>query len=112
MGSQVIAVCRCGVNTKIAIGGGRTSYKTLEYFPGFCRNCKDVIQLNLKDKFPVCNLCMREIAIPYNDPRLIGVVGKKEVSRSYGNILTDGSYLCPSCRQFNLRFTRDNIFWD
>lgn len=112
MGSQVIAVCRCGINSTIAVGGGMASHETEEFFPGFCLNCKEVMEMNLKEEFPLCTSCIKEITIPYNDPRLIGIVGKEEISRSFDNVLTDGTYLCPSCRQFTLRFAPGHVLWD
>ena len=112
MGLQVIAICECGVNAKISVGSGRLNYKEIEYFPGYCKNCNEVIQINLKDEFSFCKSCSRDIAIPYNDPELIGNIGQEIVSRSFGNVITDGTYYCPSCNNMSLRFLQGQLFWD
>lgn len=48
MGTKVKAICKCGINNDILIGGGMANYHDTEYFPCFCPECKDVVQSNLK----------------------------------------------------------------
>lgn len=48
MGSKVKAVCKCGVNNDILIGGGMSTFQHTEYFPCLCEDCKDVVQVNLR----------------------------------------------------------------
>ncbi|WP_417861354.1 hypothetical protein [Winogradskyella sediminis] len=112
MGSQVIAVCECGVNTKIAIGTGRLCHKKINYFPGFCKSCKKVVRINLKDELPICGTCEKNIAIPYNNSHLIGSIGKEVIDGSCENILTNGTYYCPKCDNMSLRFLRGHFYWD
>ena len=112
MGSQVIAICKCGVNTKINIGGGMLTHDKIEYFPGYCRGCNEVVQMNLKDKLSICPHCKRTDVVPYNNPELIGTVGKEIIDESFDNELTNGTYFCPKCKNMTLKFINSGIFWD
>ena len=112
MGSQVIAVCQCGLNKKILIGGGRLNFRTVDFFPCLCENCQDVVEVNLKDDNPSCPNCNSQKVSPYNNKHLIGKKGKIEVARSYDNVLTNGSYKCPKCKAMTLHFTRGHMLWD
>lgn len=62
MGTKVKAICKCGINKEILIGGGMATYHDTDYFPCFCPECKDVVQSNLKknmfdySKFFDCDL--------------------------------------------------------
>lgn len=112
MGSQVIAICKCGVNTKILVGGGKQSFKVIDYFPGYCSSCKEVVQINLKNVKLTCPFCENNTAIPYNNSNLIGNNGEKVVAQSFINVLTNGTYYCPHCNNMTLNFLRDNLHWD
>ena len=112
MGSQVIAICACGVNSKINIGGGMLTHGKIDYFPGYCPVCNDIVQINLKDKSSICTNCGETAAVPYNNPELIGTIGKEIIEASFDNVLTDGTYLCPKCRNKSLKFISSGLFWD
>jgi hypothetical protein len=46
MGSEVIAKCRCGFDTRISIGGGMRNFMTTCYFPCLCEGCHNIVQVN------------------------------------------------------------------
>lgn len=111
MGSQVIAICQCGLNKKILIGGGKLNHRYISYFPCLCKDCKDVVQVNLKDQELTCPDCNKQNLSPCNNQNLIGIIGRNEVARSFNNILTDGTYKCPKCNEMTLHF-ESGILWD
>ncbi|WP_242203241.1 hypothetical protein [Aestuariivivens insulae] len=112
MGSTVKAICKCGYEKESSVGGGMLNYRTVQYFPCYCTNCKDLVEGNLKAEPLVCPDCNSRKVIPYNNKKLIGKKGKNEIVQSFDNILTDGYYRCPSCDSFNLQFKIGAILWD
>jgi len=110
MGSQVIARCECGIETKILIGGGMINFKTTCAFPCLCDRCRNIVESNLLAKTPQCPECGTANPIPYDDPRVVGSPGERtfaewNMKERLGRelILTDGSYKCPRCEKMTLR---------
>ena len=139
MGSQVTAICECGIRKSILIGGGMATFTYLEYFPFLCDECGDVVEGNLKQnmykkidlksfsantkvekliEIPLkerkftCPKCNGRNVIPYNDSRIIGNLGDGIVARSFDNVLTDGNYKCPKCSKMTLKFLQSLYMWD
>lgn len=111
MGSQVIAICQCGLRREILIGGGMLNFKYINFFPCLCENCNDVVQVNLKNQELTCPNCNKQNLSPYNAKHLIGEQGNSEVSKWGDNTLTNGTYKCPKCKEMTLHFER-GILWD
>lgn len=89
------------------------------YFPVLCRNCKEIVQLNLLSERKLCPKCKGSQVIPYDNKKLVGKLGKNEVvswniEEQLGRVLrlTDGTYFCPSCGEYKLRFGPGDILWD
>ena len=116
MGSKVKAICKCGVNKDILIGGGMATFKYQCFFPCLCLDCKDVVQVNLKGILPLsCPDCNGGNVTPYNDDRLCSVKGDREIINYYlGHdlVLTNGNYYCGRCGKSELRFQRLKFNWD
>ena len=112
MGSQVEAICQCGLKKKILIGGNRANFRYTQYFPCICINCNDIVQANLKAETLECPHCNSTDVIPYISRELIGKKGKKVVAQSFDDILTDGNYKCPKCKEMTLHFTAGHLEWD
>lgn len=112
MGSQVEAICQCGLNKKILIGGNRANYRHTQYFPCICINCNDIVQGNLKAESLKCPNCNSTALFPYTSHELIGKKGKIVVDRSFDKVLTNGNYKCPKCNQMTLYFTGGHLEWD
>ncbi len=136
MGSNVRAICKCGVDNEISIGGGMLTFKYIAYFPCLCEDCKDVVEVNLlgnryksqtqeefergderleiplKDRKFTCPKCHGGNVIPYSDSRLFGIIGDEEVIRWGSEILTNGTYKCPKCDNKTLRFIYLFYMWD
>ncbi len=111
MGSQVKAICKCGINTDILIGGGKMNYVFINYFPCLCEDCEDVVQVNLKNILSCPNCFGRKIT-PYNNDLLVGLKGDKQIIEWGKNILTDGTYWCPKCKKMTLEFSTSLFMWD
>lgn len=112
MGSVVKAICECGYEKKIAIGGGRLNFKTVEYFPCLCKTCREVVPVNLKSNAPICPECNSSDNLPFNNKTLIMDKGKDVISRSFDNVLTDGIYKCPCSKNGKLKFFDTGLIWD
>ena len=111
MGSQVFAICKCGINSEIRTGRGFDN-KGFIYFPGYCITCKDVVQINLEDDKKVCPKCESENTLPYNDSSLEGTKGTEIIAQCYFDEITNGAYKCPKCENMTLHFKLGPILWD
>ena len=120
MGSIVAARCPCGIATKMALGGGINSHTAYCAFPALCSACGAFGAINLLGNAVRCPSCSRDALKTYDDPSLAGSAGEKVVfgwtlpgddSHRRSVRLTDGTYLCPTCRQPTLTFS-DEGFWD
>ena len=120
MGVQVTAICECGLNTDVQIGGGMFDFTTMCHFPCICNSCRNLVEANLLEKGRTCPHCNSHDLIPYNDQRLIGTAGNRTVtewsmedSQRRELVLTNGTYKCPKCGKMSLRFAGDSvILWD
>ena len=119
MGSQVIAKCECGFETKIMIGGGMANFMTTCYFPCLCYNCQNVVQVNLLAASPVCPDCGAGNPIPYDTIELMETTGESiiaqwNVEESLGRelILYNSNYKCPRCGNIALQFVDSGLSWD
>lgn len=119
MGSQVIAKCKCGLETEILIGGGMFNFKTTCLFPCMCESCHGVVEANLLENPVRCPNCNAVNPISYDDPSLSLVSGKNVVAswnmrEQLGRelILTDGKYKCPSCGKMTLSFVNSGLCFD
>lgn len=119
MGAEVNAVCECGYQSNSLVGGGMLNFQTTCYFPALCKVCKELVQVNLFAKRVRCPKCRRARVTLYDDPELSRDQGDStvtswntEVRLGRVLILHNGSYLCPSCREFKLRFSDSGLCWD
>jgi len=70
MGSSVEAVCECGVEEPIFVGGGMADCGSACFFPCLCERCKSVVRVNLLAKRKRCPKCGTTRIIPYDAPQL------------------------------------------
>ena len=117
MGTIVSANCGCGFNGKFAVGGGMDNYADTCLFPCLCGKCRQIVHPNLFQKPLHCPKCGSPDPIPYDDPRLVGSSGTQNVASWYMNlesdqelVLTNGTYLCPSCGKMTLCFRVTALF--
>ena len=118
MGSSVNASCPCGYSAEAMIGGGMLNFQDTFLFPAICPKCAEVVTINLLAKTPACRACRSRRVQSYHLDELLGEAGSETVvewrnPRDWSLIsLTDGTYLCPSCGDFTLRFRAGGILWD
>ena len=119
MGSLVIAVCECGYTAESAVGGGMATFKEICYFPAYCEQCHELVEADLLARPVNCPVCEGTPVTPYNDEKLIGEIGEEEVEswnmeEDLGRelVLTNGTYFCPACEEFKLRFKPGMLCWD
>ena len=121
MGLEVIAMCECGLDVIVLIGGGMTNFITTCYFPCLCEACHNIVQVNLLKKTMKCPKYKSSDLISYDDPRLSEFKGQHEVAiwRIFKQgklarqlLLTDGYYMCPNCNKLSLRFQSSDMCWD
>lgn len=119
MGGSVVAKCPCGYEGGSLVGGGMMTFMTTCYFPAYCENCRELVQINVFAKRLRCPKCRRAKVTPYDDPALCAGNGDREVagwnvSERLGRDLRlhDGEYLCPACGEFTLRFVDGRLEWD
>lgn len=120
MGASVIASCSCGLDTgDIWVGGGISNFTVFCAFPIYCKACDGIRVTNMYDMPLTCLECGDGEVTPYDDPSLVGEPGAESVFEwnTNGRLgrdlkLTDGTYLCPACRNFTLRFSEGSICWD
>lgn len=120
MGSSVQADCLCGHHSgTLMIGGGMANYASFCAFPAYCSACRELLVVNLFNQPLTCPHCGGKEVLPYDQPSLIGKLGRKQVASWEVSdkllrvlVLTDGTYLCPACQKFTLRFMSAGIQWD
>jgi hypothetical protein len=104
MGNMTDAHCfACGYDTGLTIGGTRSSYLEVSWWPVSCPHCRGVTGANLSKAPLACSKCGATDVIELGDARLYSGDGKEEVARWFGRVLTDGHYKCPLCRKSELR---------
>jgi Zn finger protein HypA/HybF involved in hydrogenase expression len=116
--SSILASCDCGFRTELMIGGGTGLFASLAMFPGFCRQCRQLVPLNLAAMPITCSLCKTGDVTAYDDESLQGkpganVIASWDFTEKIGRVvaLTDGTYLCPTCGEFHLRFQCGDARW-
>ena len=117
MGFSVLASCPCGYRSpELMIGGGMASFRHLCAFPAYCSSGGHLVIINMFDEPLRCPCGDIKTPVPYDDESLVGVIGERVVAewRLGPQIfqLTDGSYLCPECRELSLTFSVGDIMWD
>lgn len=121
MGKSVVAKCKCGVEALVDIGSGMGDFMTTCLFPCLCESCHNIVNVNLLDQSTKCPECGADAPIPYDDPLLLGIPGRREVAKwnlpgkqlDRELVLTDGQYKCPKCGKFCLEFSDEfSLNWD
>ena len=118
MGSTVEASCKCGYRATSDVGGGKSNYLTVDLMPALCEHCQTLVTVNKCAKPPLCPKCKSPQVLPYDDPALnakpdASIPVSRRVWEAMGSAfqLTCGTYLCPACKQYTLRFI-ETCLWD
>lgn len=113
LGNTITAKCKkCEFSQSITIGGTRSSFQTHSYWPIYCSHCEDIISTNIRNIPLKCDDCNSTDVTKYDATHLVKG-GTSEVSRAWDDILTDGDYFCPKCKEFSVKFIRlSGIYFD
>lgn len=119
LGAEVNAYCECGYQSTSLIGGGMANFHTTCYFPALCTVCNKLVQVNLLAKRVRCHKCRSSKVTPYDNPELSlqkgdSIIADWHVESELGRVLIlhNGTYLCPLCKEFKLRFIDSGLCWD
>ena len=113
--SAVICWCNeCRFAAHLPIGADPANIGVRCLFPGYCEDCRDIVEADLLKEPVQCPDCRGDRVIAYDNPLLLGEPSEDEVvswnvADRLGRVLvlTDGTYLCPECSRFTLRFCAD-----
>jgi hypothetical protein len=104
----------CHFAAHLPIGADANNVAVRCLFPSYCEDCRDIVEADLFLVPLGCPDCGGERVTPYDDVLLVGKAGDDEVvswnvKDHLGRVpvLTDGTYLCPDCSGFTLRFCVD-----
>ena len=121
MGTGRTARCACGYESGMLYLGCGMSGPAVN-FPCYCKDCKQLVVVDLLKKRIRCPRCRRKHPLViYDEPEMIGQIGSRvieryvEVKQRYGRelTLTNGTYVCPQCGQHRLKFsTLEMVLWD
>lgn len=117
MGCSVLDKCECGYESPLLmIGDEMFSFDTLCNFPAFCAQGDHLVTVNLFEHPILCPDGHKNEPTPYSNAHLKGKTGGNTIAswRYSGHQveLTDGTYFCPSCHQYTLKFSQGDIMWD
>jgi len=123
MGSIIQAHCECGFKSKeILAGGGMLDFKEVLTAPALCTSCYIFTVRNYLNKYNYCSKCKSKITF-YNDKKLwkdknASLDEFKSIFWWSINLFTDEafvlpmtSFLCPKCREYNMKFYPCGL-WD
>ena len=124
MGFKIAASCNCGYETKFRVGGTRSNFQTVNYFPHYCESCGLVSvnvarprpQLSTKEKLlSFIGIKEEKIIEPLCCPECqsqdIKQYGKKPMTcddhpeakiQSFNYSMDTEKNFCPSCKQYTM----------
>ena len=109
MGRSVQAKCACGYEAEVPTGCGLAG-PVPDYFPAHCRRCAAVVPADATSWPTTCSRCGDEVAL-YDAPDEQLTAGPHTVLEertvtdpAIRHRLNDGTYRCPACGRFELRF--------
>lgn len=70
MGTIIEALCECGYNKRMFLGGGFRDFTERNAFPYLCNECSDIVVLNAMDSNPCCDQCQGTSVTSYSDPSI------------------------------------------
>ncbi len=114
MGYLMSAECRCGFQTEVPFGAGRSDFRSRCSFPCYCNHCESLVAVNLLAPAASCPSCGAAEPKRYDQSSLHeGGTGQPIASWSLAQEelqLTDTRYRCPGCRTLSLRFHVEMLF--
>jgi len=127
MGFKIVALCGCGYRSEFKVGGTRSTYRTVSYFPHYCETC-GLVSVNVarekpkptkKDKFLAlfgikkATVAEEPLICPTCQAPDIKQYGKKPMTcddepeakiRSFDHCMDTKNNFCPSCKRYKMLF--------
>lgn len=110
-GTIVSASCPCGyVNAGMFLFGGKSNFRTVCYFPAWCKATGALVRVNVLDPKAASPGCPSGEVIPYENPMMRAGQGGEPIAfwripgRDRTLLLFADAYLCPRCHKHTLRF--------
>lgn len=115
MGAILQAECQCGFFTTFAAGGGMHNFQDTCFAPAVCVDCGEFFICNYFSKFIKCPKCHKKAHFYDYPPLRAKVKTKGEVfSWRIDDVrqftLPDTTYICPKCKQKDMRFSQSGFF--
>ena len=99
------AICPCGFETTVEVGGSMAGHRTHATFPFLCKSC-GIVNVNFRSEPLQCSKCgsseIAQYGLPPMADRPADTYENKIMAWDYF-AEEDGNY-CPSCKQMTLRF--------
>lgn len=119
MGIGVNVSCSCFGSFPMRVGP-RIAPPKYSLFPFLCTDCKGVSTLDVYAETLACAHCDSPAVVPYGRPPAVGKLGDGIVFACSPTdrfsaddlTLTDGTYWCPTCRNYSARFSDSGVLWD
>ena len=111
MGSSQRAVCGCGYQTSVRIGGNRLDFHENSSFPFLCAKC-GVVNVNIAKPERVCPFCASSTITQYGiSPASLPWEGFPHLQWREYKAHSEGNR-CPQCQQYTLVFKSPDFFFD
>ena len=114
MGQIVKASCDCGFEGSATVGGTMASFKERSGFPYQCKDCKDLVTVNIACEDRTCPECGGENILSYHRPPREDATEDEVFDEEFtqANDLARGVWLrlcwsenpCPACGKNALKF--------
>ena len=119
MGVGLTVACPCFGQFTMQVGRGMAGPRPC-LFPFLCTACEKVSEMDVYANPLTCRHCGGSAVVPYGRPPALGEPGAAVVfacpphdAFSAADLtLTDGTYWCPTCRQYTARFSDSGMLWD
>jgi hypothetical protein len=111
MGSHHQAICPCGFETSVSVGGNQATYIHTSYFPFYCKE-HGLISVNYRGAIE-CTFCgSKDIQQYGEEPISIKTDERWPTLQSFDYKAYSKGNLCPECKQFTMVFEGANILTD
>lgn len=111
MGSHHQAICPCGFQESVSVGGNQATYTKISYFPFFCKE-HGLISVNYRGPIE-CTYCGSSDIQQYGkEPVSIKTDEKWPTLQSFDYKAYSGGNLCPKCKQYTMEFKGAEILTD
>lgn len=110
MGSHHRAICPCGFESSVRVGGNRSTYLEKSYFPFYCRD-HGLISVNYIGPIE-CTFCQSKDIHQYGKEPISIEEERWPTLQSFDYKAYSKGNLCPVCKQYTMVFKGAEILTD